>query len=170
MNISINNIKLEIDARPENVSHARVMVASFIAGLDPSVGEISDIKTAVSEAVTNAIIHGYGKDDEMDVLPQCNTAKDTGKNADNHTGVVTISAASYVSDNERKLVIKITDQGVGIANIESARAPLFTTKPEMERSGLGFTVMESFMDSVDISSNLGTGTTVTLTKILTQGN
>jgi len=135
-----NHIKLEMDARSENVSLARVISTAFITPLDPTVGEISDIKTAVSEAVTNAIIHGYGE----------------------NPGTVTISLAS----NEREITIEISDAGVGIENIENARAPLFTTKPEMERSGLGFTVMESFMNEVIITSTPGIGTTITMKKTL----
>ena len=137
---SFNNAKLEIDARSENVAIARVLVATFVAPLDPTVGELSDIKTAVSEAVTNAVIHGYGET----------------------TGVVRISFAS----NESKITIEVSDSGVGIENVENAREPLFTTKPEMERSGLGFTVMESFMDEVTVVSTPGVGTTVTMTKTL----
>jgi len=140
MNNPENRIRLEIDARSENVSLARVVAATFITNLDPTVGEISDIKTAVSEAVTNAIIHGYNEG----------------------TGIVVISLASC----GREITIEISDSGVGIENIENAREPLFTTKPEMERSGLGFTVMESFMDEVHVVSTPGAGTTITMKKTL----
>jgi len=136
----MNKIKLEIEAATENVSLARVMACAFVSVYDPTVAELSDIKTAVSEAVTNAVIHGYGE-----------------KN-----GTVEI----FLSENEREITIEICDKGAGIENIESAREPLFTTKPEMERSGLGFTVMEQFMDSVEIKSKIGEGTTVILTKKL----
>ena len=135
-----NNIRLEIDARSENVALARVIATAFMTPLDPTVGEISDVKTAISEAVTNAIIHGY----------------------DEKPGVVCISLAS----NGRKITIEIADIGVGIESIENAREPLFTTKPEMERSGLGFTVMESFMDEVRVKSTPGAGTTITMVKTL----
>jgi stage II sporulation protein AB (anti-sigma F factor) len=132
---------LELLAKTENVSMARVVVSAFIAPLDPTVGEDTDSKTAVSEAVTNAIIHGYGDMPEK---------------------FVTLA----LSCENRTITIEIIDSGVGIENINSAREPLFTTKPEMERSGLGFTVMESFMDSVEVFSTHGEGTTVRMTKKL----
>ncbi|MCL2372162.1 MAG: anti-sigma F factor [Defluviitaleaceae bacterium] len=135
-----NQLKIEMAALAENVSLARVVATAFIAPLDPSVGEISDIKTAVSEAVTNAIIHGYG----------------------GNTGTVALD----LFNNGREITIVISDEGVGIEDIASAREPLFTTKPDMERSGLGFTVMESFMDSVHVISTPGGGTRVTMHKKL----
>jgi len=135
-----NQIKIEMDARSENVSLARVVATAFITPLDPSVGEMSDIKTAVSEAVTNAIIHGY----------------------DGKAGTVSMD----LSCNGREVTIVICDAGVGIEDVAGAREPLFTTKPEMERSGLGFTVMESFMDSVTVISTPGAGTRVTMSKKL----
>ncbi|MCL2215484.1 MAG: anti-sigma F factor [Defluviitaleaceae bacterium] len=137
-----NFIKLEIEAKSENVSLARVVAAGFLTPWDATVGEVTDIKTAISEAVTNAIIHGYAG------------AADSS--------IVTME----LSVKENILSIKISDKGVGIEDIESAKEPLFTTKPEMERSGLGFTVMESFMDDVKIESNPGAGTTVTMTRKL----
>ena len=129
-----------MDAKSENASLARVVTAGFLTPYDVTIGDITDIKTAVSEAVTNAIIHGYA----------------------GTYGVVTME----ISIKERHLTIKISDHGVGIEDIETAKEPLFTTKPDMERSGLGFTVMESFMDTVEIKSNLGVGTTVTMTRKL----
>jgi len=126
----------------ENISFARIVVTAFIAPLDPSVGEVSDIKTAVSEAVTNAIIHGYPKSGQ--------------------TGQVRMT----ISYEGKAITIEVADDGVGIGDIGMARQPLFTTKEEMERSGLGFTVMESFMDSVTVASTPGVGTTVTLFKTL----
>jgi stage II sporulation protein AB (anti-sigma F factor) len=136
----MNKIKLEIEALTENVALARTMAAAFITIYDPTVGELSDIKTAVSEAVTNAIIHGYGENE----------------------GIVEL----ILSAEDRIITIVISDKGAGIENIESAREPLFTTKPEMERSGLGFTVMEQFMDTVEVESHPGKGTTITLTRTL----
>jgi stage II sporulation protein AB (anti-sigma F factor) len=144
MNTANNKIVLELDSRSSNVSLARVMVAAFIAPLDPSVTLLSDIKTAVSEAVTNAIIHGYG---------------------DNEANIVRMA----LTLSEGLLTVEITDNGIGITDIACAREPLFTTLPELERSGLGFTVMESFMDTVDVISTPGVGTTVTLTKTLQNG-
>ena len=149
-----NYVKVEMAAISENVSFARIVAAGFIAQLDPTVEEVSDIKTAVSEAVTNAIIHGY----------------------ENVTGNVTENVSENVSENVtmqlssvgRDITIEVSDKGVGIENVEAVREPMFTTKPDLERSGLGFTVMESFMDSVEIKSTLGAGTTVVLTKKLTE--
>jgi len=142
----MNNIKLEIAALSENVAMARVVAAQFIASLDPTVEEVTEIKTAVSEAVTNAIIHGYGNFDDND------------KSAP--TVIISLSVSN------REITIEVSDKGVGIENIESAREPLFTTKPEMERSGLGFTVMESFMNKVEIFSRPGEGTTIKMVKEL----
>ena len=139
----MNRVSMTMDSRPENISFARVVVAGFMAPLDPSVDEVSDIKTAVSEAVTNAIIHGY---------PEGAVASGTVR--------MTLTAAGC------NLTIVVSDDGVGIADIETAREPLFTTKAELERSGLGFTVMESFMDSVTVESAPGQGTTITLAKKL----
>ena len=140
MNNPENQVRLEIDARAENVSLARVVATAFVTPFDPTVGELSDIKTAVSEAVTNAIIHGYGE----------------------NSGIVAILLTSH----ERKISIEISDTGIGIENIENVREPLFTTKPEMERSGLGFTVMESFMDSIHVYSNSPSGIIVKMVKEL----
>jgi len=136
----VNAIKVEMATIPENVSLARIVAAGFLAPLDPTVEEISDIKTAVSEAVTNAIIHGYEERD----------------------GIVCMQLSSM----EREIKIEISDTGIGIENVETVREPMFTTKPDLERSGLGFTVMETFMDSVEVSSIPGAGTTVIMTKKL----
>ena len=141
----MNVIKLEIQARPENVAISRVVAAAILAPLDANVGEVTDIQTAVSEAVTNAIIHGYSENPEK---------------------VVFVEFLLQNSPNERLITIKISDTGVGIENITTARQPLFSTRPEMERSGLGFTVMESFMDTVEVSSSAEEGTCVTLTRKL----
>lgn len=133
-----NHVKVEFEAKESNVSFARIVAAGFIAPLDPTVDEAEDVKVAVSEAVTNAIVHGYeGKE-----------------------GVVHMEAFSY----DRTVMISVRDTGCGIEDIAKAKEPLFTTKPDEERSGLGFTVMESFMDSLHIESKLGEGTTVTMTK------
>jgi len=138
--VNRNHVKVEMATIPENVSLARIITAGFLASLDPTVEEISDIKTAVSEAVTNAIIHGYEERD----------------------GIVCMQLSSM----EREIEIEISDTGIGIENVETVREPMFTTKPDLERSGLGFTVMETFMDSVEVSSKPGIGTTVIMTKKL----
>ncbi len=135
----VNYMILKFKSISENESLARCAIASFIEPLSPTLIDIADIKTSVSEAVTNAIIHGYdAKADE----------------------IVEMSA---VIENET-LTVKIVDQGKGISDIEKARQPMYTTRPELERSGMGFTIMESFMDSVDIISSVDSGTTIVLKK------
>jgi stage II sporulation protein AB (anti-sigma F factor) len=135
----INNyMKVEFLNKSANEAFARVVVAAFAAQIDPTIEEISDIKTAVSEAVTNAIIHGY-EDEE---------------------GIVIVE--SKILDN--KIEILVEDKGKGIENIEKALEPFYTSKPEFERSGMGFTVMETFMDSLEVLSELGKGTKVKMTK------
>jgi stage II sporulation protein AB (anti-sigma F factor) len=131
-------MKLEVLSKSQNEAFARVVVASFAAQLDPTLEELADIKTAVSEAVTNAIIHGY--EGKMDII--------------------TIEC----SMNDKEIEIMIEDKGKGIENIEMARQPLYTSKPELERSGMGFTVMETFMDVVEIESQKGFGTKITMRK------
>jgi stage II sporulation protein AB (anti-sigma F factor) len=138
-NHSDNKMKLQFASRSENEGFARVAVAAFIAQLDPTMNELTDIKTVVSEAVTNAIIHGYDNNaDEM----------------------ITITVA--ISGEEITLVVE--DTGAGIADLEQARQPLYTSKPELERSGMGFTIMENFMDEVEIVTGVGKGTSVRMTK------
>ncbi len=134
-----NYMKLEIPGKSQNEAFARVTVAAFAAQADPTIDEISDVKTAVSEAVTNAIIHGY----------------------ENGPGNICITA----SLTGRRLEITVVDYGVGIEDIEQARQPLFTSKPELERSGMGFTIMENFMDEFSVESKPGQGTTVRMVKI-----
>lgn len=131
-------MKTEFEAKEVNVSFARVVAAAFIARLDPTLDEVEDVKVAVSEAVTNAIVHAY----------------------DGREGRIVMESFSY----DKTVMVSIRDFGKGIEDIEKAREPLFTTKPGEERSGLGFTVMESFMDSLHIESRVGGGTTVTMTK------
>lgn len=134
----VNEIKLEFVSKSSNEAFARVVAAAFASQLDPTLEELADVKTAVSEAVTNAIIHGY----------------------ENRYGIITMVCRLY----ENSVEIEISDRGKGILNIEEAMQPLFTSRPDMERSGMGFTVMESFMDKVEVQSEPGVGTTVTLYK------
>lgn len=134
----INEFKMAVDSRSINESFTRVTVSAFASQLDPTVEEINDIKTAVSEAVTNCIVHGYK----------------------NNVGRVYISAKIH---NDGKIVIAVKDRGCGISDIKKAREPLFTTLGG-DRAGLGFSVMESFMDKVSVRSTVNKGTTVTLTK------
>jgi len=131
-------MKLEFISKSNNEAFARVVAAAFVSQLDPTLEELADVKTAVSEAVTNAIIHGY----------------------ENKSGYVVMICRLYSDSVE----IIVKDEGKGIEDIELARQPLYTSKPEMERSGMGFTVMESFMDRVDVVSEVGKGTTVTMYK------
>lgn len=133
-----NEMEIKFDARSANESFARVAVAAFIAEMNPTLDEISDIKTAVSEAVTNAIIHGYDKPEEK----------------------VTLTCRI----EERNIEIQIKDSGHGIADIEKAREPFYTTRPEWERSGMGFAFMEAFMDEVEVFSTVGKGTCIRMRK------
>ena len=136
----INEMRLTFPSRSSNEGFARMAVSAFIAALDPTVDELSDIKTAVSEAVTNCVVHGYKEG----------------------IGKIYIHAAIYDGGRIR---IKIRDRGCGIPDIKLARTPLYSSLGE-ERAGLGFAVMESFMDKVYVRSKVGVGTTVTLCKTL----
>ncbi len=135
-----NEMNLEILSKSCNESFARIAVAAFASQLDPTIDEIADIKTAVSEAVTNSIIHGY----------------------ENGDGIIKINCKI----DKRKIIVEISDTGKGIENVEIAKEPLYTTKAELERSGMGFTIMESFMDELNVESILGLGTKVTMTKTI----
>jgi stage II sporulation protein AB (anti-sigma F factor) len=142
---TVNTAKFEFSARSVNESFARSAVAAFAAQADPSVGVIADIKTVVSEAVTNAIVHGYaGREDRA---------------------ACTVYIHLRLTENG-VLFIRIKDKGCGIEDIGTAMQPLFTTDTEGERSGMGFTVMQSFTDGIKVRSALGKGTTVTLEKRL----
>lgn len=132
------------DAKSENEGLARMVISAFITELDPTIEELNDVKTAVSEAVTNSIIHGYNGTE----------------------GKVYMDCSLDMDENENHGTLKITvkDKGVGIENVEKAKEPLFTTKPELERSGMGFMFMEMFMDDLYVESKLHNGTTVCMTK------
>ena len=133
-----NEMKLEFLSKANNEAFARITVAAFVSQLDPTIEELADIKTAVSEAVTNAIVHGY---------------EDT-------EGIVKVVAKLFSNTVE----IEVSDTGKGIEDVELARKPLYTTKANLERSGMGFTIIENFMDSMEVKSVLGLGTKVTMTK------
>jgi len=135
-----NKIKVEFSSLSKNESFARVVIAAFAVQLDPTLDELSDIKTAVSEAVTNAIIHGYGNESEGNF----------------------VKLEATIIENE--LTVKVIDNGTGIDNVDMAMQPLYTSRPDLERSGMGFTVMETFMDSLVVESVNGEGTTVTMKK------
>ncbi len=139
-----NNMSIVFDAKSQNESLARMVVSAFLTELDPTLEEINDVKTAVSEAVTNSIIHGYGEKPGK-VFMKCNLKKDS-------------------MQDDSILQIEIKDEGVGIEDIEKAKEPLYTTKPELERSGMGFMFMEMFMDNIHIESEKNVGTTVFMTK------
>ena len=135
-----NEMKIVFDSRPENEGLARVAVAAFCTQLNPTLEEVSDLKTAVSEAVTNCIIHAYeGKVQKIEV--RCRM-------------------------QGRVIWVDVIDKGIGIENISKAMEPMFTTKPEKDRSGIGFTFMEAFMDEVTVESQVGDGTTVHMKKAI----
>lgn len=134
-----NFMSLQFAAKSENESFARVTVAAFVSQLDPTMDEITDLKTVVSEAVTNSIIHGYDGNSE---------------------GIVNISVR--IEDDTVTLIIE--DKGRGIEDLELAKQPLYTSKPELERSGMGFTIMENFMDEFDVVSEVGGGTSLRMKK------
>ena len=144
-----NEMQLIFDAVSVNEAFARVAVAAFVAPLNPTLEEISDIKTAVSEAVTNAIIHGYDADFVRENKPD-------GSNL--------VYLHCIIEDDV--LSVEISDKGRGIEDVEQAMEPLFTTKPEMDRSGMGFAFMEAFMDDLEVLSELYQGTTVRMKKKL----
>lgn len=135
-----NEMNLEFVSKSNNEAFARVTVAAFVSQLDPTIEELSDIKTAVSEAVTNCIIHGY----------------------EDKQGIIKIKCKIFAGS----IHIEISDSGKGIKDIEAAKTPLFTTKPNLERSGMGFTIMESFMDEMKVESIVGLGTKVTMKKLI----
>ena len=138
-----NEMQLIFDSRSSNESFARVTVAAFMTSLNPTVEEVSDVKTAVSEAVTNAIIHGY-ESEVHNIYIRC---RKEGKT----------------------LYLEIEDEGKGIEDVKQAMEPLFTTKPELERSGMGFSFMEAFMDKLEVESVPGKGTTVKMEKTIGKG-
>ncbi len=133
-----NEMKLEFNSSSENESFARTVVSAFMARLDPTLEELADVKTAVSEAVTNAIIHGYEK----------------------QSGMVNV----YARIEENTLYLEISDEGEGISDISKAMEPLYTSKPELDRSGMGFAFMEAFMDELHVESEPGEGTVIRMKK------
>ena len=137
----VNHMKLEFSGLPENEGFARIAVSAFAVHLNPTLDVLADIKTAVSEAVTNAIVHGYG----------------------DAPGTVTVEARLR---RDGALEIEISDRGRGIPDIEKAMQPFYTTQPEKERSGMGFSVMQTFMDEVKVTSEVGKGTSVFMKKKL----
>ena len=143
-NTQNNEMEIRFDSRSENEGFARVSVASFLTQLNPTVEEVADVKTAVSEAVTNAIIHGYEQRVE--------------------------TVRIHCSIENQLFTVEISDRGKGIANVEKAMEPMFTTKPEDDRSGMGFSFMEAFMDTVEVESKVGEGTSAKMTKTIGKGS
>ena len=137
-----NEIRIEFISKSCNEAFARIAVAAFASQLDPTIEEIADIKTAVSEAVTNSIIHGY-----EDML-----------------GIIKLHC--MIKNND--LIIEISDNGAGIEDINTAKTPLYTSKPNLERSGMGFTIMQSFMDELNVESVINLGTKITMRKRIKQ--
>lgn len=156
-----NEMSMEFDAISNNESFARVAVAAFVTHLNPTLEELSDIKTAVSEAVTNAIIHGYenvyGYGKHGEVRPVCCRIRE---------GKVYIRCRI----EQGILYIEVEDKGVGMENVEKAMEPLYTSKPELERSGMGFSFMEAFMDELEVESKPLSGTVVRMKKKLKCGD
>lgn len=138
MEIYTNQMKVILEGKSENEALARMIASAFLVQFDPTVEEMDDVKTAVSEGVTNAVIHGY----------------------ETKAGMVTLEFCR----KENELTIMISDEGKGIENVEAAMQPMYTSKPEMERSGMGFTFMEAFMDELEVKSKPGEGTRVTMRK------
>ena len=135
----MNKVEIKFLAMPENQAFARVVAAAFATQLNPTVAEINEIKTAVSEAVTNAIIHGYSSDCEKEVVMRA-----------------WVDAGVFF--------VEVVDSGCGIEDVNQAREPLYTSKPDDERSGMGFTVMEEFMDSLEVQTAINGGTTIKMSK------
>ena len=138
-----NRLSIEFGCDARNEAVARVVVAAMMTRINPTLSEVEDVKTAVSEAVTNSIVHGYGSGDG------------------------TIRVEAYIED--RTIHVEVSDQGCGIADIDKAMEPIYTTVTDGSRSGMGFSFMEAFMDSLHVDSGLGMGTTVTMTKIIGRG-
>lgn len=139
----MNYFEMKLKAMSQNEKFARSTVASFAVSLNPTIDEINDIKTAVSEAVTNCVVHGYNCDENGDIFIK-----------------------AVIENNT--ISIEIRDQGVGIGDVELALTPFYTTKPDEERSGMGFTLMQSFMDEMSVESQSGKGTTVVMKKTISQ--
>lgn len=165
-------MQLQIQSDCQNVSFARVVVAAFLSRLDPTIEELEDVKTAVSEAVTNAIIHGY-RDQPGVVTITCQIAENKMKEqeADRHKTarqevIAQNSAVQAVNpyNSSPEITVTIQDTGTGILDIKQAMEPMYTGRPDLERSGMGFSFMEAFMDSLHVDSAVGAGTTVIMKK------
>lgn len=145
-----NHMQVFFDAKSVNEGLARMLVSAFMTAMNPTLDELDDVKTAVSEAVTNAIIHGYQNDGQQDNKQQED-----------------VQQVELVCDRDgQQLVVTVEDQGIGMEDVQVAMEPFFTSKPEMERSGMGFSFMEAFMDKVEVLSKPGEGTKVVMWKYI----
>lgn len=158
-----NEMEISFDAVSRNESFARVAVAAFVTHLNPTIEEIDDVKTAVSEAVTNAIIHGYDNIEGYGAAGERGDAGDSKGGTDGENGEKV--RLHCILDGD-VLHIEVSDKGRGIEDVERAMEPLFTTRPELDRSGMGFAFMEAFMDELEVESEVGKGTVVRMTKKL----
>jgi len=164
-----NEMRMSFDAISENEAFARLAVSAFVMPLNPTVEEISDIKTAVSEAVTNAIIHGYDEEYMQEIRGQENCTREGCIQEDNTResyGEKPGKVHLYCRIEGDRLYIEVKDMGKGIEDVAQAMEPLFTTRPELERSGMGFAFMEAFMDRLEVTSEPGCGTVVLMEKRL----
>lgn len=155
-----NEMMIEFDAVGENEGFARVVVAAFVSRLNPTLEELSDLKVAVSEAVTNAIIHGY----DPKIKHAATTNREVGENTAAVTDHDTVQLRVCIADHT--VTVQVKDHGCGITDVPQAMEPLFTTKPEEERSGMGFSFMEAFTDQLLVESEQGQGTCVTMVKTM----
>jgi len=155
-----NEMQITFDAISSNESFARVAVAAFASQLDPTVEELDDVKTAVSEAVTNAIIHGYGN-----VAGCGKRGAIRHEEKEGRPGKVDVKCML----ENGVLTVTVEDQGKGIADVAKAMEPLYTTRPDLDRSGMGFAFMEAFMDDLQVESTVGVGTIVRMKKKMTSG-
>lgn len=160
-----NYAKVSFDACSINESFARMVVMGFMMDMNPTMDELQDVKTATSEAVTNAIIHGY----EEGVTNKSDVFQELEKMEIESESKLSKQVEMTCIRQGQKLVVIVEDKGIGIQNVEEARQPFFTTKPDMERSGMGFAFMEAFMDEVDVQSEPGEGTRVIMTKYIKEG-
>ncbi len=170
-NSKTNHISVSFDAISENEAFARMTVALFMAELNPTISQIDDVKTAVSEAVTNALIHGYeGACSENENIYARNNIQESIKlnndyiKDERQSGIPQVHMACSYTDN--CLIVEVSDDGVGIKDIPKAMEPLYTSKPQLERSGMGFSFMDAFMDELSVTSQPGQGTCVRMKKLI----
>ncbi len=163
--IQENKAEISFDACSINEGFARMAVAAFMMDMNPTLDELQDVKTAVSEAVTNAIVHGYFQENEKDKHQQ--TPEGIAPERELRCKEKEYPQVKMICLRKGNLLtVIVSDSGVGIENVEEARQPFFTTKPDMDRSGMGFSFMETFMDEVEVTSKVGQGTIVAMKKYI----